>query len=561
MIDRDLHLAKALLIEGNPLLRSVTTAQLKDAGIGQVVQRSRVRDARLLLERESFDIVLCNLEFEDSDISGQDLLEELRREHILPPGTVFLMITSQATYNQVVEAAEAALDGFIVRPFTAATLVDRLLESRQRKRTLLDIHRALEAGELEPALARALRRFQERQPYWMYCGRLSAEILMRMGRPDDALTLFERIGQTKPVAWARLGVVRAHLAAARPADARRSLDDLLACDPMNADALDLQGRMRIERSDFAGALESYRAAAGLTPGCMLRAQHAGALAFYQGVHDEALLLLNRARAMGIQSKLFDALTLYLLALLHFDRQDTDGLREAVQQLRDIDHRHAPSVRLVRMHRAAEALLSARSTTPEPAIEVLRELMGAASGDDFDIEAAQVALTLWARMPPQAHRDAQFGQFAQAITERFCGSRPIAELFVAAAQSHPAVVSAVRNSQARLQSLAERAMEMAMQGQPEAAVQQLLQDGQALRNSRLLELAATLARKHQAQLTPARAGTLAEQAEALNRRYSPGVGHIAGLLRATRLPGSLTLRGQTATPPVATAGTPDAGEAQ
>ena len=60
MIDRDIHLARALLVESNPLLRSVAAAQLRDVGVGQVAQAPRVKDARLLLERGSFDIVVCN---------------------------------------------------------------------------------------------------------------------------------------------------------------------------------------------------------------------------------------------------------------------------------------------------------------------------------------------------------------------------------------------------------------------------------------------------------------------------------------------------------------------
>jgi hypothetical protein len=61
------------------------------------------------------------------------------------------------------------------------------------------------------------------------------------------------------------------------------------------------------------------------------------------------------------------------------------------------------------------------------------------------------------------------------------------------------------------------------------------------------MAATLARKHQVQLGVPQAEALANQAEELSRRHSPGVGHIAGLLRATRLPGSLTWRGTPAAP--------------
>ena len=132
MIDRDIHTARALLVEGNALLRSVAAEQLRSLGVGHVSQTSRVRDARLMIERESFDIIVCNREFEGSPDSGQDLLDELRRENQLPHSTVFLMVTSQASYTQVVEAAEAALDGILVRPYTATALSTRLSCERSR---------------------------------------------------------------------------------------------------------------------------------------------------------------------------------------------------------------------------------------------------------------------------------------------------------------------------------------------------------------------------------------------------------------------------------------------
>ena len=83
------------------------SAQLRDLGLTQVRQVSRVRDARLLLEHTPFDIVLCDYHFGGHETSGQDLLDELRREGLLPYSTVFVMVTSEATYAKVAEAAEA----------------------------------------------------------------------------------------------------------------------------------------------------------------------------------------------------------------------------------------------------------------------------------------------------------------------------------------------------------------------------------------------------------------------------------------------------------------------
>lgn len=93
----------------------------------------------------------------------------------------------------MVEAAESALDGLLVRPFTAALLCQRLLEARHRKSQLGDVLQALDAGRTEVAFARALKRFNDNLPYGSYCGRLAAELLLTMQRPDDARKVFEKL--------------------------------------------------------------------------------------------------------------------------------------------------------------------------------------------------------------------------------------------------------------------------------------------------------------------------------------------------------------------------------
>jgi predicted Zn-dependent protease len=248
---------------------------------------------RFIERKRRFDIVICNRDFEGSDYSGQDLLDELRRENLLPHSTVFLMVVQTATYHQVMEAAEAALDGLLVRPYTAAVLSARLLEARNRKRELSDVLRALDAGQPEQALIKAVHRFQEQQPYWLYCGRLAAELLLTLQRPAEGRKLFERLLQAKPKAsWARLGVARAQMACGEMTAARKTVTEVLSAEPGSADAHDLMGRILVDQCDFDGALAEYSAAVVATPGCLLRAQHAGALAFYQGKSDDALKYLE-----------------------------------------------------------------------------------------------------------------------------------------------------------------------------------------------------------------------------------------------------------------------------
>lgn len=539
MIDRDIHLARALIIESNPLLRSVGAEQLRNVGVGQVTQAARVKDARLLLEREHFDIVLCDREFEGSEYSGQDLLDELRREKLLRHSTVFLMVTSQASYVQVMEAAESALDGFLVRPYTSATLGTRLLEARNRKRELADLLRALDAGEHETALAAAVKRYQEHARYATYCGRLAAELLLTLGRPAEACKFFERLAQQKPDAtWAQLGVARAQSALGEHGSARGTVAAALQRDATSADAHDLMGRLLVEQGDFDGALAAYRSAAEITPGCMLRAQHVGALAYHQGQADEALKWLERAVGMGAQSKLFDPVSLLLIALLRFDRGDTAGVASMRDQLHRHHERRPDSARLRRLEQSAGALGSLLGRQPEAALPALRELAAQVLDDEFDLEAATLLLGLWARVPDALRPAAEHESLIECTAMRFCVSKLVGEVLLAAARRDERASRLVRGCQARLLALTEQAMEAALKGDPAAAVDLLLHEGEKTRNAKLLEVAVLLTRRHAAALADAEA--LGERAQALLRRSARAGGHIAGIQRAGRSPGGLKL---------------------
>jgi DNA-binding response OmpR family regulator len=539
LIDREIHAARALLVDGNNLLRSVTAAQLRDAGVGQVVSTARVRDARVLLEQQQFDIVVCNREFEGSEDSGQDLLDELRRERLLPFSTVFLMVTGRALYHQVVEAAEGALDGFLVRPYSAAALCQRLAEARVRKRELADVLRALDSGQLELAFAQALKRFQERLPYADYCGRLAAELMLTLNRPADAKTLFDKLAEVTQAPWARLGSARADMQMGEAGRARRTLQAVLKQDPRVADAHDLLGRLLVDQSEFDAALECFRTAAGLTPGCLLRVQHAGALAFYQGRGAEARQWLERSLSMGIQSKLFDALSLLLIALLRFDDEDIPGVAAMVEQLGLFRARFPDSVRLRRLQAAAGVLATLADSKLPEATDALAALSTEAGDDDFDLEAANSLLALWSRMPAGLQQGPEHTALVERIGMRFCTAKAIGEVLVAAARRSEPAQQVIRRCQAQLLALSEAAMARAMRGDAQGAVEQLLDDGDRTLNAKLLELAALLARKHQDSLSNADA--LAALAAERLKRSCKTVNHIAGIHRSGRSPGGMKLR--------------------
>lgn len=547
------------------MLRSVAINQLREAGIGDVTAVSRLRDARLALERQRFDVVLCCREFEGEAESGQDLLDELRRERLLSHSTVFLMVTQRAVYHQVVEAGEAALDGLLLRPYSTAALHQRLQEARQRKRELAPILRALDAGETERTFALALQHFQQGAPYANWCGRLAAELLLDLRRPHDARLLFEKLYAARQQAWAQLGMARALAAAGDIGGARRLIEPMLAKDASLADAHDLHGRLLLEQGDFEAALSAYRQASELTPGCLLRAQHAGALAYYQGHRpghkDEARRRLEQSLNMGLLSRLFDPWSLLLLALLRYDAAGgVAALGQAAahnaaaaiaplrEQLQRLQKRHPESPRLQRLAQAIDWLhaLAAGSLHADAAAQAgerahrsLATMGEDAGAEDFDFEAANTWLALWARLPEHWRNDALHLQTIRQLALRFSHGRATTEALCGAAERDPAALAAIRAAQAEVQAQAEEAMAKSLRNEPEAAVRQLLDAGIRLCNVKLLDMALAVIRR-QPQVNEVLQRLLQQAQQALERCGPPST-HIAGIERAGRSAPGLRLR--------------------
>jgi hypothetical protein len=130
---------------------------------------------------------------------------------------------------------------------------------------------------------------------------------------------------------------------------------------------------------------------------------------------------------------------------------------------------------------------------------------------------------------------------ERIGQRLCISKAIAEALLAAAGRSEDAVAAIRRCQAQVSALSEQAMERALRGDPAAGVTLLLEAGESQRNSKLLELALQLVRRHHAALAQADA-FCARATEALRRWGSVG-NHIAGIQRSGRAPGALQLRGR------------------
>jgi CheY-like chemotaxis protein len=538
-IDREVTDHSALVVDANPTSRSVLQAQLREFGFGTVKCTSRIADARELIETRGFNLILCDDTGDGGGHTGQDLLEELRREQLLPYSTVFVMITPEATYASVAEAAEAALDSFMVKPFSANALFERLKEARQRKRVLKTIFEAMEAKDFERAANLCLERFNERRLYWLYAARIGAELLLMLNRNEEAKALYDAVIAAKTLPWARLGVARVQLSDGDVALARRTLEALVSSDPDFADSYDVLGKVHMEQGNLAEALETYRKAAEMTPGCVLRLQHAGTLSFYAGDVRSAVQLLERTWQLGHKSALFDVLSMMLLTLLRFDAGDTKGLEAAYDVLVRFSSRNPESVRLERMEQLGEVLVRLHRGRLQEGLTLLRCESKDLLEPAFDMESATNVVSVWTRLQRLGVGTDEIESVIGRIAQRFAVSHATCEVLVAAARHHPASAAIIRDAYAQVMQVAESAMNLSLIGQPTRAVQTLLQQGGSTGNSKLIELAGLVAKRHQERIDGVRE-LMAAQSD-LARRYCAIATHIAGVRRSKRSSGGMVLR--------------------
>ncbi|MEO8155372.1 MAG: response regulator [Rhizobacter sp.] len=538
-LDPEIGNAKALIVDGNAGSRSALVNMLRDFGVANVTQARRAQDARRILEIQHYDIVVCEYHFDDEPVSGQDLMDDLRLAHLLPLSTVVVMISSEAGYSNVAEAAEAALDAYLIKPHTEDAFRERLVEARKRKRQLKDIIHLVESGKHLEAAEICQIRFDTRGPSWLQAARIGAELWLRLGKPHAAQSMFDAITKIGAVPWARLGVARSQYDAGGMVQARRTLESLLNEQPAYADAYDVMGRTLLDQGLPEMALDALRQATSLTPGSVARMVKHGLLAFYYGPPEEAATVLAKAARLGLNSRVYDLQGLVLLAAIQFDLADRRGLAASLSSLTAARAPVPNSARLRRFEATVNTLKSLLDKRTADAVREARSLIAEVTDRNFEFEAACNLVSLLARLTKHELSLESLDEDVTVLARRFAVSRTTCELLVRAARSEARFDALIRGAYADICAGAEDAVSKTIAGHPEVAVQLLLSKAEQTLNAKLIDLALHTINRHHDKIEGA--ASLKERVTILHDKYR-GYGTQIHLSRANE-PRSMTAAGK------------------
>jgi tetratricopeptide (TPR) repeat protein len=205
ILQQSLITKKVLIVDRHPPARDSLRLMLSTLGVTAVHGAGNSAEVIRQVKGHRFDIILSDFILDDGR-DGQQLLEELRHTHLIPLSTVYIIITGERGYNNVVSLAELAPDDYLIKPFTADLLRGRLVRAIYKKHVLRKIYQQIEKGALHEAIA-ACDRVIQQQPTYMYDAlRFKAELLQGLGRTAEAEEVYRRVLEGRVVPWAKMGL-------------------------------------------------------------------------------------------------------------------------------------------------------------------------------------------------------------------------------------------------------------------------------------------------------------------------------------------------------------------
>jgi two-component system chemotaxis response regulator CheY len=120
---------KFLIVDDFSTMRRIVRGLLKEIGYNNAEEAEDGAVALNMLRNTKFDFVVSDINM--PNMNGFELLNEVKKDESLKHIPV-LMVTAEARKEDIVRAAQDGAAGYIVKPFTKATLEEKVQKIMQK---------------------------------------------------------------------------------------------------------------------------------------------------------------------------------------------------------------------------------------------------------------------------------------------------------------------------------------------------------------------------------------------------------------------------------------------
>jgi DNA-binding NarL/FixJ family response regulator len=288
----------ALIIEPHAGMRASIQNMLSISGLTKVEFAASSGSAIRPLKHKAFDLVICEYDLGEGQ-DGQQLLEDLRHNRIIPPTTVFIMVTAERNHEKVISVAELALNDYVLKPFTADRLVERIVRAVEKRNAMLPAHRLIESGDLVEAIDACVKGEKLQPQYQAEFMRLRAELHATLGELARAEEIYTDLFATRAVPRARLGLATTLFMQERFEEAEELLSKLVSEKKQYLEAYDWLAKTQEAMGRIDDAQITLEHAVEQSPHALRRLRKLGSVALEAGdtetAHRVFHQVVNRAR--------------------------------------------------------------------------------------------------------------------------------------------------------------------------------------------------------------------------------------------------------------------------
>lgn len=357
-----------LLVDDFQGMRSMMRDMLRIFGAKNIDTASNANEAISFLEKNRYDVVLCDYNL-GAGKNGLQILEEAKYRNLIGLATAWLIITAEKTSDLVFGAAEHMPDDYIIKPVNEATMRSRLEKVLTRKAALVDLEQAVRTKHHALTVALCDRLLASPQTNTAELLRIKTSTLMTMEQYDLAKQVFNQILAKRDVPWAKTGLGKVAFLRGEMEVAQQLFREVIRANPAYLEAHDWLAKTYESQGNLDEAQNVLARSVELSPNSVVRQRNLGEMAQKRGDLDTAAIAFRRTIKLGEHS-IHKAPSTYLnLARVCADK----GIpAEALQVLKNVGQEFDNHD--VRLHaKVLEGTVYSKSGDHNNALKLSREL--------------------------------------------------------------------------------------------------------------------------------------------------------------------------------------------
>lgn len=255
---------RVIIADEQHTFASLMRTILQSMGFTSITIALNGEEALKICSYSKFDIYLFDYSF-TSGISGLDLVQKLREEHLAPCMSLMFIITGDPSRSKVLCAVEHEPDDYIIKPFSQQQFAERIKKAITKKIALRDVytcmHRDDDAGTVK-ALEKALT---EGTQYDVYCRCLLADYYVKTEQMNLAQAVIQEGMVSSNSDYLKFAMGKILYSMNMHEESISIIKDVLTRRPLMTDAIEYVSKNYISMGRSDEAIQNIKHAVELSP--------------------------------------------------------------------------------------------------------------------------------------------------------------------------------------------------------------------------------------------------------------------------------------------------------